>query len=231
MVGLDGHVYTAAWEPTFTDGWHGWWQLGDVTAPAVSYVDVVSRAADHLDIFVVDMDGKIMTSSWDPTGGWQPWTHLNGGFAPPGAPVTAVSRGNGAMDAFVTGTDGRVWTASWQPGLTATWHGWTPISDAKLPLGSYVGAVSRAPDKLDIFATDVDGNVLTAWWEPTFTDGWHGWSAVKGGKTLPGTPVTAVSRRPDFLDVFVYGLDSKPWTASWQPSFQDGWRGWWRIGR
>jgi hypothetical protein len=26
-VGADGHVYTAAWEPDFADGWHGWWRM------------------------------------------------------------------------------------------------------------------------------------------------------------------------------------------------------------
>ncbi len=29
-AGTDGHVYTAAWEPSFTDGWHGWWKIKDM---------------------------------------------------------------------------------------------------------------------------------------------------------------------------------------------------------
>jgi hypothetical protein len=42
--------------------------------------------------------------------------------------------------------------------------------------------------------------------------------------------VTAVSRGTDKLDIFVVGTDGGVWTASWEPSFTDGWRGWRRIG-
>ena len=28
VVGTDGRVWTAAWEPGFTDWWHGWWPIG-----------------------------------------------------------------------------------------------------------------------------------------------------------------------------------------------------------
>jgi hypothetical protein len=28
VVGTDGRVWTAAWEPDFADGWHGWWPVG-----------------------------------------------------------------------------------------------------------------------------------------------------------------------------------------------------------
>jgi hypothetical protein len=41
--------------------------------------------------------------------------------------------------------------------------------------GAPVGAVSRNTDKLDIFATDTDGAVQTAAWEPDFGSDWHGW--------------------------------------------------------
>lgn len=231
-VGNDGHVYTAAWQPQFTGGWRGWWRIGDVKAPAGSYVGVVSRSADKLDIFVTDVNGRIMTAAWQPefADGWRGWWHVRGGLAKPGSPITAVSRAKDKLDIFAVGTDGGVYTAAWEPQFTDGWHGWWRIRDAKAPLGSYVGAVSRSLDKLDVFVTDVNGNILTAAWEPRFADGWHGWWHIKGGKGQPGTPVTAVSRRPDFLDVFAVGTDGKPWTAAWQPAFTDGWHGWWRIG-
>ena len=28
FTGIDGFIYTAAWEPGFTDWWHGWWPMG-----------------------------------------------------------------------------------------------------------------------------------------------------------------------------------------------------------
>jgi hypothetical protein len=92
-----------------------------------------------------------------------------------------------------------------------------------------VHVVSRSPDKLDIFATDVDGVIRTAAWEPAF-DGWHGWWEINGGRAAPGAPVTVVSRSPDKLDVFAVGLDNRVYTAAWEPAFTDGWHGWWAVG-
>lgn len=232
VVGTDGYVYTAAWQPSFKDWWHGWWRIGNIKVPLGSYVHAVSRSADKLDIFVTDVKGRVMTAAWEPAfkDGWHGWWHVKGGMAAPGAPVTCVSRNKDKLDIFVTGQDGRVWTAAWQPAFTDWWHGWWPIGNIKLPQGAPVYAVSRSADKLDIFATDVNGKIHTAAWEPAFTTGWRGWWALKGGAAAPGAPVTAVSRSKDKLDVFVTGLDGRVWTAAWQPSFTDWWHGWWPIG-
>jgi hypothetical protein len=232
VVGTDGGVYTAAWEPDFPDWWHGWWRIGGVVAPQGAYVGAVSRSADKLDIFVTDVNGVIQTAAWEPanTDGWHGWWELNGGRAAPGAPVTAVSRSTDKLDVFVTGTDGGVYTAAWEPDFTDWWHGWWRIGGLVAPQGAYIGSVSRSADKLDIFATDVNGVIQTAAWEPANTDGWHGWWELNGGRAAPGAPVTAVSRSTDKLDVFVVGTDSKVYTAAWQPEFTDWWHGWWRMG-
>ena len=110
-------MWTAAWEPGFTDGWHGWWPIGDVRAPQGAPVHAVSRSADKLDIFVTDIERS------HPDGGLGAGVHatagmaggIEGGRAAPGAPVTAVSRSADKLDVFVVGTDGRVWTAAWEP--------------------------------------------------------------------------------------------------------------------
>ena len=101
--------------------------------------------------------------------------------------------------------------------------------NAVFPQGARISAVSRSRDHLDIFATDSIGRVLTAAWEPAFTDGWHGWWDLKGGRAKPGAPVTAVSRSADKLDVFVTGTDGGCYTAAWEPGFTDWWHGWWRV--
>ena len=232
VVGTDGRVYTAAWEPGFTDWWHGWWPIGDIQVPPGAPVHAVSRSADKLDIFVTDVDGVIWTAAWEPdfTDGWHGWWQLNGGRAAPGAPVTAVSRSTDKLDVFVVGTDGRVYTAAWEPDFTDWWHGWWPIGSIVAPQGAPVHAVSRSTDKLDIFVTDVNGVIMTAAWEPDFTDWWHGWWELNGGRAAPGAAVTAVSRSADKLDVFVVGTDGKVYTAAWEPDFTDWWHGWWAIG-
>lgn len=220
-----------AWEPAFTDGWHGWWQIGNVQVPPGAPVHAVSRSIDKLDIFVTDADGVIRSAAWEPafTDGWHGWWELNSGRAAPGAPVTAVSRAPDHLDAFVVGTDLRVWTAAWQPAFTDGWHGWWTIGNIQVIPGTPVAAVSRSRDKLDIFVTDLTGVVRTAAWEPAFTDGWHGWWELNSGRSAPGTGVTAVSRAPDKLDAFVVGTDRRVWTAHWEPGFTDWWHGWWQM--
>jgi hypothetical protein len=232
VVGTDGHVYTAAWEPGFPDGWHGWWRIGDICVPPGAPISAVSRSADKLDIFVTDENGVIMTAAWEPafTDGWHGWWKLNGGRAAPGAYVTAVSRSTDKLDVFVIGTDSRVYTAAWEPSFPDWWHGWWAIGDIRVPQGAPVHAVSRSTDKLDIFVTDERGVIMTAAWEPSFSDWWHGWWELNGGRAAPGAPVTAVSRSTDKLDAFVIGTDGRVWTAAWEPSFPDWWHGWWPIG-
>ncbi len=81
---------------------------------------------------------------------------------------------------------------------------------------SPITAVSRSADKLDIFGTDLGGAVLTAAWQPTFDDGWHGWWPVAGGQSLPSAVVTAVSRSADKeVDIFVVGVNGLAITAAW----------------
>ena len=233
VVGTDGRVYTAAWEPSFPDWWHGWWPIGDIRVPQGASVHAVSRSTDKLDIFVTDVNGVILTAAWEPsfTDGWHGWWELNGGRAAPGAPVTVVARSTDKLDAFVVGNDGRVYTAAWEPSFPDWWHGWWPIGDIRVPQGASVHAVSRSTDKLDIFVTDVNGVILTAAWEPSFTDWWHGWWELNGGRAAPGAPVTVVARSTDKLDAFVVGNDGRVYTAAWEPSFPDWWHGWWPIGQ
>jgi len=228
-VGTDGGAYTCAWEPSA--GWRGWWRIGTAVFPQGAMISAVSRSQDKLDIFATDVGGRVLTAAWEPAfaDGWHGWWELNGGRARPGAPVTAVSRSRDKLDVFVTGTDGGCYTAAWEPGFTDWWHGWWRIHDAVFPQGAYVGAVCRSQDKLDIFATDTGGRILSAAWEPAFSDGWHGWWHILGGRAQPGGPVTAVSRSSDKLDIFVIGTDNVTYTAAWEPAFSDGWHGWWNL--
>src|SRR5690606_9946214 len=129
VVGKDGRAFTAAWEPAFTDWWHGWWPIGSAKFPAGAPLHGVSRSANKLDIFGTDKNGKILTAAWEPAfhDGWHGWWQIRGGMAAPGAPVTAVSRSANKLDIFVTGNDGRAYTAAWQPEFTDWWHGWWPL--------------------------------------------------------------------------------------------------------
>jgi hypothetical protein len=229
VVGTDGRAYTCAWTPS--TGWRGWWAIGGAVFPAGTMINAVVRSQDHLDIFATDVGGRALSAAWEPAfaDGWHGWWHIRGGRAKPGAPVTAVSRSANKLDIFVVGTDGFAYTAAWEPGFADGWHGWWRIRDAQFPQGSYLGAVTRSADHLDVFGTDSGGRVITAAWEPAFADGWHGWWQIRGGRAQPGAPVTAVSRSTNKLDVFVVGTDNTTYTAAWEPAFTDGWHGWWNL--
>ena len=177
LTDVNGEVRSAAWEPDFADGWHGWWQINGGRAAPGAPVHCASRSTDHLDIFVVGTDNHTHTAAWEPdfTDGWHGWWNLLGGIAAPGAHVTAVSRSIDHLDVFVVGTDGGVYTAAWEPDFTDGWHGWWQINGGTAAPGAPVTAVSRSTDKLDIFVVGTDNRVFTAAWEPDFTDGWHGW--------------------------------------------------------
>jgi hypothetical protein len=90
-----------------------------------------------------------------------------------------------------------------------------------------VHAVSRSADKLDLFTSDKAGKVMSAAWEPAFSDGWRGWWHIRSGIVKSGAAVTGVARRKDFLDIFATGTDGFVYTAAWPAPTT--WGGWWRI--
>jgi hypothetical protein len=91
-----------------------------------------------------------------------------------------------------------------------------------------VAAVSRSPNKLDVFTVGSDGVIYTAAWEAGDT-AWRGWWPIAGVKAAPCAPVSVVSRSKDKLDIFVVGTDGRVHTAAWQAG-DSKWRGWWTVG-
>jgi hypothetical protein len=177
---VNGVIRSAAWEPAFTDGWHGWWEiLGGRAAPGAP-VTCVARNADKLDIFVVGTDGRVYTAAWDAhnAAGWRGWWAIGNAHFPPGAPIHVVSRSADKLDIFGTDVNGVIRTATWEPAFADGWHGWWELKGGRAAPGAPVHAVSRAPDKLDVFVVGTDQRIYTAAWEPGFADGWHGWWVV-----------------------------------------------------
>lgn len=231
VTDVDGKIRTAAWEPAFSTGWQGWREINGGRANAGAPLHVVSRSKDKLDLFVIGHEQVVYTAAWEPafTDGWHGWWDVRVARSP-GGRITGVSRSKDKLDIFVAGADGRIYTAAWEPASTVGWTDWRPIGDVKVPNGAYIHAVSRSADKIDLFVVDVNGKIRSAAWEPSFTDGWHGWWEINGGRAAPGAPVTAVSRSKDKLDIFVVGTDGRVWSAAWEPSATNQWFGWFPIG-
>lgn len=237
IVSTDGGVYTAAWDQNVAAGaWRGWWRIGSQVAKPGSPVAVVSRHPDKLDIFVAGTDGKTHTAAWDKNlsgGQWRGWWNILTGSIPAGGTITPVARGPEHLDIFLTSTDGGVYTASWDQNIAGgRWQGWHRIKSLTAKPGSPVAAVARDPFKLDIFVAGTDSKTYTAAWDKNVSGGmWRGWWNIQTGRIAPGTPVSAVSRAPDRLDVFIVSTDKRIYTAAWAQNVAAGaWQGWWRIG-
>jgi hypothetical protein len=99
---------------------------------------------------------------------------------------------------------------------------WSGINDrwrnigGVFPRGAQVDVVARTPNNLDLFICGNDGCVYTSWW--TSGNDWSGiadrWRNI-GGVFPKGAPVTAVSRTPNILDLFVTGNDGCVYTSWW----------------
>lgn len=236
IVSTDGGVYTAAWDQNVSNAqWRGWWRIGNLVANPGSYVAAVARDPHKLDIFVAGKDGKTYTAAWDQnvaSGQWRGWWNILTGAIPAGGAITAVSRDANKLDIFLVSTDGGVYTAAWDQNVAnAQWRGWWRIGDVTSKPGAPVAALARDNHKLDIFVAANDGKTYTAAWEQNVSNAqWRGWWNILTGAIQPGSPIAAVSRDPNKLDIFIVSTDGAIYTAAWDQNVSNAqWRGWWRI--
>jgi hypothetical protein len=194
------------------------------------------RNSSSLDVFSIGRDGRIMAAAWEQQvleGQWRGWWHIRGGKTSKNAKVASVSRDPNKLDVFVVGNNGRIYTAAWDKKVNESeWRGWWSIGELVAPPGSAISAVSRDPNKLDVFVVGNNGRIYTAAWDQNVSQGkWRGWWNIQEGKDCPpGAPVSAVSRDPNKLDVFVVGNNGRIYTAAWDQNVSQGkWRGWWNI--
>ena len=234
LTGSDRCIYTAAWDPTVTNDWRGWWRIGALTAPPGAPVDAVARTSTNLDIFVCGDDGRVHTAAWQrgvASGQWRGWWNVGSITVPAGGHVAAVTRGSQLLDIFVVASDGGIYTAAWDATqANGAWRGWWRIGSLTTTRGSRIAAVSRKANALDVFVVGPEGFIWTAAWDPTVSANWRGWWRIGTGVVQPDGGIAAVSRAAEKLDVFAVGTDGGIWTAAWDPSVSSNWRGWWRIG-
>ncbi len=243
-----GALVPAAWDPS-APTWYVWWPVALGTVQPGTPVHMISQSKDWLDAFFTNADREICTASWDVNSPqWRVSTIASrlrpgsGGASPAvpaAAPVTAVCKNANHVDIFVAGSDGRVYTAAWPDesldhDATANhWVGWWTVPDVEAHPGSSIGATSWMAGKIDVFVTSGRGEVFTGAWE--VSSGWRGWrltDRLESGSFVPdldpGAPVTAVSRSPNHLDIFVAGKDGFVYTASWEAG-APFWKGWWKL--
>jgi hypothetical protein len=203
---------------------------------------VLSRFREHLDLFVVGRDAAVYSTFWDAASGWlNNWfrladTNFSDGFkVPPGSQVTSLARIPDLIDLFVAGFDGGVYSTFWSA-QNGWLNRWFRLGDDRfwdnftVPAGSPVTAISRFASHLDLFVSGRDGGIYSTFW-----DGNSGWSnhwfrlgddRFWDGFTIPpGARVTAQSRDPNIIDLFVTGRDNRVYSTFW--TAEGGWLNQW----
>ncbi len=227
VIGFDNKVWTTFWNEQ--GGWSpDWFPLPGraVFDREKQQVAAVSRAPGNLDLFVIGFDNKVWSTFWNEQGGWSPdWFPLPGQavFDRDKQKVAAVSRAPGNLDLFVIGYDNKVWTTFWNE--QGSWSpDWFPLPGGAVfdREKQHVAAVSRASGNLDLFVIGFNNKVCTTYWNEQ--SGWSpDWFALPGGAVFDRDKqqVTAVSRAPGNLDLFVIGFNKKVCTTYWNE--QSGW--------
>jgi hypothetical protein len=250
-VGRDSAVYSTFWDGG--SGWsNNWFRLMDSNfadgfkvAPRTR-VSSLSRATDIMDLFVSGLDGGVYSTFWTEQGGWSNrWFRISDArfrdrfTVPPGTAITSVSRFREQIDLFTSGRDGGVYSTFWN--AQGGWTGfWFRLGDDRfgdkftVPPGSPVTTVVRFADQMDLFVSGRDGGVYTTFWNAQ--SGWANlWFRLGDDRfgdkftVPPGSPVSAISRDSDKLDLFVSGKDGGVYTTFW--TAQKGWLNqWFRLG-
>jgi peptidoglycan hydrolase-like protein with peptidoglycan-binding domain len=217
-------------------------------------ITAIKRDENHIDIFVIGDDGNVWHNSCD-VSGWNEWEQvslknasLNSELpalviSPLCTSVAATSATPDTMDIFIFNLDGDVFCASWNEGNSQPWQPWSQINKFQSGIMNCQGryfcmrlkAIASGPDRIHVFGVHQDGTVLTMvrdggdWvddgiWQPI---------GPSGTAMLSYAAVTAVSGKPDHLDIFIIGADATIKTTSWDsnPSDSDGtWGTWQPVG-
>jgi len=226
-VGMNGAVYHAWWDQS--SGWHSFavispTTLNDSLMVPGSRVSAVARDAGHVDLFLVDVGGKIQWGSWAfPSGeSTYSWSSLGttpslGGrsTASPGTFVGAAARTSTHMDTFVTDYVGNIFSNSWDSGTWSQWATFGPPGTS--PVRSPVTVVARDATHLDIWVVNhgdytgagsgQNGSILRAWWSPMAAQ-WPGWTTDPSFAPVPTrSTITEVARNSTHVDLATIGED------------------------
>ncbi|MBZ5636268.1 MAG: patatin-like phospholipase family protein [Acidobacteriia bacterium] len=218
--------------------WQGWERhplLQLEQAPQTGEVCAISSSPNHLHVFVVTADQRVMTASWNPESGegWEGWFQVAGvdaalSTSQPGSPIHATSRHNGSFDLMIAGTQGEVRTAQWDRQFQVDdgwngWHDWSQVGTGRTAQHGAVTATSRRTDFLDIFTVGTDRHVWTNAMDTSRQ--WGAWRMIGSLQTADGAPVHAVSRKLDNLDIFVTDASGSIQWSHWDPSLSS-WTAW-----
>jgi hypothetical protein len=155
---------------------------------AVGPAAVMSRAANHLDVFAL-VEGQLRHITWENHRVAQ--TTLPGSWV--GEPVAVATAGR--IDVIATARSGRLNSSVWQNG---TWSAWQEVPDS---LANSTPAIIVRDNRLDVFVVGTDGDIWHTWRIGDRWQGWHSMQLLGTGAPAASPPVAAAL---DAGQVFVF---------------------------
>ena len=132
------------------------------------------------------------------------------------------------LDVFWIGPDGGIGSTAWEGGVNNNgWANTFPVASPGVARAdSPITAVARTPNRLDVFWIGPDGGIGSTAWEGGVNN--NGWATAfpitKPGAARPGSPIAAVARTPNRLDVFWIGPDGAIGSTAWEGGVNNnGW--------
>lgn len=220
-VGPDGAIASTWWDAVAGQSWADH-QPFAITSPGAARADsplaVVSKNPDHLDVFWIGADNAIASTWWDAAPHCNWGDHQPFPVTPPGAAgdlggLTAVSREAHQVDVFWIGADNAVGTTWWNDAAGQGWGDHQPFaitSPAAARPDSAIAAAGRTSTHLDVFWVGGDGAIASTWYDAAPGQSWGDHQAFPvsaPGAARTGSPLAAVGRTPNHLDVFWVGGD------------------------
>ena len=221
VTGTDGRIYSTWWDAS--GGWANWFNVSGGAAALGSPITVVARNPNHLDLFVTGTDGGIYSSLVGCERRLGHWFNVSGGRAALGSKVTAIARNPNHLDLFVTGTDGRIYSCWWDQS-----GGWAAGSTSPAARRRWARRSPRSHAIRTISICSLPAPTAASiprWWDQS--GGWAAWFNVSGGAAALRSPITAVARNPNHLDLFVTGTDGRIYSSWWDQS--GGWAAWFNV--
>jgi hypothetical protein len=167
---------------------------------------------------------------------------LSGLLINPRSQITTISRAPSHLDLFTVNADGNVCTNSYVD-ITRNWQNQWRIIDDNFTVvpGSKIAAVARVSTHMDIFVVGNDGRVWSTYWDAYVGFGswpptWASWYQLPPlpianyGVFLPGTPISAVSRGANHLDIYLVDSNGQVVTDCWDANQNNGqWQAWKQV--
>ena len=204
-TGPDNAVHGGFW---YDDG-HGWKGPYPVPGPIgstpVGGLAAVSRINTTMETWWIGSDTSVRGAFWYDDG--KSWRSYRDPVAPitaaaPTSGMAALSRIQTSMEIWWVGLNGSVQGAFYYQGKNNdTWQRYELAHLGSASQTTGIAAVSRIPTAMEIWWVGPSGSVEGAFWYATDNKPWQTYTIAPDGSASQSHNVTAVSRRPQSMDV------------------------------